>query len=175
MRIVQTLSLVAIVAAAACDDDQPQLLPTAPLGVASNEVSAFIAVSNPNPAAGSEVTVWVRALRGTAVGPIGSFTIRLAYDSTRLQFKEAGRSAQGMVMANGANAGVVVAAGASAEGFKDDELLATTFVVTGAAANVLSTLALTVNELNSVTFADQTSALRVERGLYRDATSTSRK
>ena len=174
MRLAHLLPCVVLLAATAgCDDDQPTTLPTAPMSVASDAVSAFVAVSNPNPAVGSDVTIWVRALRGTAVGPIGSFTIRLAYDATRLQFKEAGRSEQGMVMANGANAGLVIGAGASAEGFRNDELLSATFTVT--AANALAALQLTVNELNSVGFADQTSALRVERGLYRDATSSSRK
>lgn len=174
MRLAHTLPCLALLAlTAACDDDQPLPLPTAPLSVAPDAISAFIAVSNPNPAVGTDVTVWVRALRGSAVGPIGSFTIRLAYDATRLRFKEAGRSEQGMVMANGANAGLIIAAGASAEGFKNDELVSATFAVTG--ANAVAGLELTVNELNSVTFADQTSALRVARGLYRGGSPSQRK
>jgi len=174
MRYTTAFVFSSLLAVAACDDERQQSqMPTAPMSVASDAVSAFVVVSNPNPAIGSEVTVWVRALRGSAMGPIGSYTIRLAYDSTRLQFKEAARSAEGMVMANGANRGLVIAAGASAEGFKSDELLASTFVVTSASA--LSTLELTVTELNSVTFADQKSAVRVERGLYRAATEAARK
>ena len=169
MRFATALPLAALVVAAACDDTRPEQLPTAPLSVASDAVSAYVAVSNANPAIGSEVTVFVRARRGSAVGPIGSFTIRLAYDSTRLRFKDAARSEFGMVMANGANAGLLVAAGASATGFTNDELLSATFVATS--ANALTPLNLTVSELNSVTFTDQTSSLRVARGLYRDASS----
>ena len=170
MRFATSISLVALAAAAiACDDDRPQLLPTAPLGVAPDAVSAYLAVSNANPAVGSEVTVFVRARRGSAVGPIGSFTIRLAYDSTRLQFKDAARSEHGMVMANGANAGLLVAAGASATGFTTDDLVAATFVAR--ATSALTPLELTVTELNSVTFTDQKSSVRVARGLYRDAGS----
>jgi hypothetical protein len=70
-----------------------------------------------------------------------------------------------MVMANGAKAGIVVAAGASADGFKNDELLAATFTVKSSGA--LTGLALSVSELNSVAFADQKSAMRVERRVYR--------
>ena len=103
------------------------------------------------------------------MGPIGSYTIRLAYDSTRLRFKEAARSEFGMVMANGAKAGTLVAAGASATGFTSDQLLSATFLVLS--ANALTPLDLTVSELNSVTFTDQTSSVRVSRGLYRDAPS----
>lgn len=168
MRLVSTFSLVALLAAAsACDDDRPQLLPVAPMEVAADAVSAYVAVSDANPAPGSDVTVFVRARRGSAVAPIGSYTLRLAYDSTRLHFKDAGRSAHGMVLANGAMAGVVVAAGASAEGFTDDELLAANFTVTSASA--LKALELNVSELNSVAFEDKKSSMRVERGLYRDA------
>ena len=166
MHFASKLSLIVLLAAiGACDDDRPQQLPLAPMAVAPNALSAYVAVSNSKPAIGSQVTVWVRARRGSAVGPIGSFTIRLAYDSTRLRFKEAGRSDQGMVLANGANAGFLIAAGASAEGFKNDELLAATFVATS--ANALSFLELSVTELNSVKFEDQKSNMRVERALYR--------
>lgn len=168
MRFFARLSLLAVaVASSACDDDRPNQLPTAPLDVASDAVSAYVAVSNASPAVGSEVTVFVRARRGTAVGPIGSFTIRVAFDSVALQFKDAARSELGIVMANGASAGLVVAAGASATGFTSDELLSATFLVK--APNALASLRLTVNELNSVNFTSQTSSVQVARGLYRDA------
>jgi hypothetical protein len=171
MRLTSTLPIVAVLAlVAACDDDRPQPLPVAPLAVAPNSVSAYVAVSNSNPAAGTEVTVWVRARRGAAVGPIGSFTIRLAYDSTRLHFKDAARSEQGMVLANGASAGMLIAAGASADGFRNDELLAATFLATS--ANALAELTLSVTELNTVAFEDQKANMRVERALYRGTPAT---
>ena len=167
VSLVNRFHSVALLAAltAACADDKPQQLPTAPLGVASDAVSAFIAVSNPSPVVGTRVTIWVRAQRGSAVGPIGSFTIRLAYDSTRLRFVEAARSPAGMVMTNSAKAGLLMAAGAAAEGFGDDLLLNTTFDVTG--SDALKTLKLNVTELNTVGFEDQKSHTSVARGLYR--------
>lgn len=160
------LALTAIAAAACADNTRTtNQVPTAPMGVAPGSVSAYIAVSNPNATVGSRVTVSVRARRGTSVGPIGSFTIRVAYDSTKLRFVEAARSEQGMVMANGERAGAVLAAGAAAEGFSDDVLLTSTFEVIG--ANALRTLELGVTELNSVAFKDQRAYLNVERALYR--------
>ncbi|HEU4995392.1 MAG TPA: hypothetical protein VFT29_11265 [Gemmatimonadaceae bacterium] len=169
MRLNPRLSAAAIAAvtlmAVACDeDDHTAALPAAPIGVAANEVSAYVAVSSANPAPGSDVTVWVRARRGSAMGPVGSYTLRLTYDSTRMRFKESGRSQHGMVMANSATAGLLVVAGASAEGFADDELLAATFTSTSTGA--LTGLTLDVTELNSATFQDQKAGLRVARGLY---------
>jgi hypothetical protein len=159
--------LAVLTAASACDDNKTQPLPTAPMNVAPNAVSAYIAASSTNPATGSDVTVWVKARRGSAVGPIGSFTIRLAFDSTRLRYVDVARSTFGMVMANPAKAGVVLAAGAAAEGFGDDQLLAAKFHVLG--ANALTSLALTVTELNTIGFVDQRANTSVARGLYRAA------
>ena len=162
------LALIAITAAlvAGCDDDRKPL-PAAPADVAPDAVSAYLAVSNSTPAAGERVTVAVRARRGSAVGPIGSFTVRLSYDTTRLRYVESARGERGMVLANGAVRGVVKGAGAAAEGFTDDELLASTFLVL-AAGNALASLSLDVPELNSVKFEDQRARMRVERKLYRD-------
>ena len=165
-RALTLLTALTAVSVSACDGDTTTVqLPTAPMNVPMNGVSAYLAVSNANPGVGSSVTVWVKARRGSAVKPIGSYTIRLSYDSTRLHFVEAAQSAHGMVMANPAKAGVVLAAGASAEGFADDQLLAATFSVLG--ANALTSLALSVTELNSVSFQDQRANTSVARGLYR--------
>jgi hypothetical protein len=164
----RALALLSVLTgAAACDDAKPVQLPSAPASVAPDAVSAYVAVSNGNPAVGSNVTVWVRARRGSAVAAIGSFAVRLSFDSTRLKFVSAAHSERGMVMANPATAGLVIAAGAAAEGFADDQLLATTFAVTG--VNALKSLELNVTELNTVGFADQRSHTHVARGLYRAA------
>ena len=163
---LSALTAILLAGASACDDDRPQQLPIAP-DVASNAVAAYVAVSDANPMVGSQVSLWVRARRGSLMGPIGSFTVRLAYDSTRLRFQDAARSAEGMVLANGAAPGLLVAAGASAQGFQSDELLAARFDVIG--AHALDGLQLSVTELNSVTFENQKASARVERGLFRDA------
>lgn len=166
MRVLSRLPIVALAAAFAvgCDDERMPL-PAAP-SVAPNEISAYLAVSNQAPTAGERLTVAIRARRGSAVRPIGSFTVRLTYDTTRLQFIESARSAHGMVMANAAVRGVVRAAGASAEGFVDDELLTSTFLVVSG-SDALASLALDVAELNSVQFEDQRAAMRIDKRLYR--------
>jgi hypothetical protein len=166
MKATLRVSLVALaLLSLACADDKTTSLPTSPVGVMPNQLSAYVTVSNARPNVGDEVTVGVRALRGSAVGPIGSFTIRLTYDSVGLTFLQADRSANGMVMTNARTAGTLVAAGASAKGFADDQLVSATFRVN--AANALSTLSLKVQELNGSGFEDRRSATRVERQLYR--------
>lgn len=168
MRALTRLSLVALLAAtAACDDDRRDQVPTMPLEIAPDAMSAYVVVSNPQAPVGSQVEVTVRSLRGRNVGPIGSFTLRLAYDTTGLAFVKSANNPKGMVMANGAQPGVVVAAGASADGFTDDDLVFATFTVTSSAG--LKSLALTVSELNSLTFEDQRGSLRVMKGIYRPA------
>jgi hypothetical protein len=168
MRLASTLPLIALlaVAAAGCDDDRSNQLPTAPAEVAPDELSAYVVVSEANPGIGTQFTVSVRARRGSAVGPIGSFTIRLAFDTTRLRFREAARSESsgGMVMANVAEPGLLIAAGASATGFTSDDLLVATF--SALSADAIRSLALSVTELNSVTFEDQRDRVRVSREIF---------
>jgi hypothetical protein len=168
MKTFSRSSLLTFVAIAAigCDDDRSRELPVAPMEVAANELSAYVVVSDPAPAIGSRFTVSVRTRRGTAVGQVGSFTIQVAFDTTRLRFHEAARSQHGMVMANVARPGVLTAAGASAAGFADDELLAATF--TAVSAEAVESLALTVTELNSVKFESQREQVRVRRGAFRE-------
>jgi hypothetical protein len=161
-----TLMAFVAVAAGACADDRPNALPLAPMEVGANELSAYVVVSDPDPAIGSRFTVSVRARRGAAVGRIGSFTLRVAFDTSRLRFVEASRSTEGMVMTNVARPGELVAAGASAEGFTTEELLVATF--TAVSADAVESLALTVSELNSVAFENQRQLVRVRPGAFRD-------
>lgn len=168
MRALPRLALVALLAgAAACDDDRRDQVPTVPLEIAPDAMSAYVTVSDPRAPVGAQVQIGIRSLRGKNVGPIGSFTVRLAYDSTGLTFVKSASNAQGMVMANGARRGTLVAAGASAEGFANDELVLATFTVTSVTG--VKSLALEVSELNSVAFQDQRANLRVMKGIYRPA------
>lgn len=167
MRTALALALAVAAASVACDDDRrSDVMPSAPAVLGPDAMSAFITVSDPKPGVGERVTVTVRAVRGSSVGKIGSFTLALNYDASQLRFIESGRSAYGMVLANGAEAGTLKAAGASAEGFADDQLLTAVFEV--AAPNAMQTLQLTITEMNSAAFQDQRAQMRVERALYRD-------
>ena len=165
MRALSRFSLLAVLAVAAgCDDERRNGVPTMPLEIGPDAMSAYVVVSNPDAPVGSEVQVSVRALRGRNVGPIGSFTIRLGYDSLGVAYVSSGQSSEGLVLANGTQRGLLVAAGASAEGFKTDELLRATFKVSAAAG--LKSLTLTVNELNSLEFEHQRSMISVMKGIY---------
>lgn len=165
MRAFNRLSIAAVLAATAACSDRPDAVPTAPLEISPDGLSAYIVVSNPNAPVGTEVTVTVRSLRGRNVGPIGSYTIRLGYDSLGLAFGKAASSSEGMVMANASQRGLVVAAGASADGFRSDDLLSATFTVSKSGG--LKSLTLTVSELNSLKFEDQRANLNVMRGIFR--------
>ena len=168
MRAFSRFSFVALLTlAAACNDERRDATPTAPIEISPDGLSAYIVVSNPGAPIDTEVTVTVRSLRGRNVGPIGSYTIRLGYDSLGLAFGKAASSSEGMVLANAAKKGVVVAAGASADGFKSDDLLSTTFTVTKSGG--LKSLSLSVTELNSLKFEDQRANLSIMRGIYRPA------
>ena len=161
------VAAAALTLAACSDDDRKSYeIPSAPGNLPADALSAFLTLSNTNAGPGDEVTVTVRALRGTAVGAIGSFTLKLDYDSTRLRFIESAPSSHGMVLTNATTAGTMIAAGASAAGFSDDQLVTAKFRVLGHRAT--QSLQLTVSELNSIAFQDQRAAMRVDRGLYRD-------
>ena len=165
-------SVLAVALAAgvvACDDNRVSQSLAAP-AVAPNELSAYLTVSQSDPTVGSQFQVTVRTKRGSAVAPVGSYTLRLAFDSTRLRYESFGRSELGMVMANGAKAGVLVAAGAAASGFTNDELLVATF--TALSVGAAQSLELSVSELNSVGFEDQRGRMRISRELYKDKKTT---
>jgi hypothetical protein len=164
IRFSRVTLVLASLATLACADDKPARIPTEPVGVGANELSAYVSVSNPAAMVRDEVTVSVRALRGSAVGPIGSFTVRLSYDSAGLKFLQAAQSTTGMVMTNTRVAGAIVAAGASSGGFTDDQLVTVKFLVMTPKA--LQSLALKVTELNGSGFEDRRSQMRVERQLY---------
>jgi hypothetical protein len=168
MRPLYRTSLAGLIIAMAtgCADDRPRALPAEPTEIEATALSAYMAVSDPTPPPGSRFTVAVRTKRGVAVGPVGSFTLRLFFDSTKMRFVEHGRSELGMVMANGATPGVLTAAGASSNGFTNDELLLATFTAIG--PDPVSTLTFSVTELNSVSFENHRNRLIVSPAVVRD-------
>jgi hypothetical protein len=168
MRLSCHTSFAALVIAIAtgCADDRPKALPSEPTELAATALSAYMAVSDAAPPPGGQFTVAVRTKRGSAVGPVGSFTLRLLFDSTKMRFVEHARSELGMVMANGATPGVLTAAGASANGFTNDELLFATFIALG--PDPVSSLTIAVTELNSVAFENHRNRLIVSPAVVRD-------
>lgn len=158
--------LLAAAALAGCDDDRSTVaLPTMPVAVPANALTAYMTIDKPQARFGESLTITVRATRGSAVRAIGSFNMTVSYDSTRLRVLDVARSATGMVLANTNNRGSIRAAGASGDGFTDDLLLTVTFRVTG--PQPTRGLILDVSELNSIGFQDHRPAMRVEKSLYR--------
>jgi hypothetical protein len=161
-----TLAALLVAISSGCADDRSKALPAEPTGIAATALSAYMAVSDATPPPGSRFTVAVRTKRGAAVGPVGSFTLRLTFDASKMRFVDAARSDLGMVMSNGATPGLLVAAGASATGFTNDELLFATF--DAIAPDAVSSLAIDVTELNSVAFENQRGRLVLAREIVRD-------
>lgn len=169
MRTLMHRILVPLAAAAAlagCDDERNSVaLPTAPTMAPANALTTYMTISDPGAGVGEPLTVTVRAVRGSGIREIGSFTMTVAYDSTALEIVDVPRSAHGMVLANTETAGSIRVAGAAGDGFTDDVLLTVTFRVTDSFPT--RGLSLDVTELNSVGFLDSRSALRVDQSLYR--------
>ena len=159
-------ALVALLGVSACDSNP--VTPITPDLVAPVQggagVTAYLSLSVLQPRAGDRVTVGLNAVRGGAAEPIGSFTMRVTYDTTGLRFVASDQSAEGMVLANAAH-GVVTVAGASGSGFRESDLAALTMVVID--PDALRSLALEVVEMNAASFADQRAGTVVDHQLHR--------
>ena len=135
--------MAAILLIAACDRD-----PTRPRLVVEPEPQtvAFLVMSDTTPAPGDEVTVTART---RAIDGVGSFTARLRFDTSRLEFVGID-AASGMRAANEREAGVLAVAGADPSGFADDELFTMRFRVI--AGNSAEGLQLEITELTGTNF-----------------------
>lgn len=160
MRRQFLLLMTALVAVAGCDDERPAGV-TAPMP--RDGAAAFLTVSDPRAAVGSEVTVVAVVRQAVAGHAVGAFTAALRYDATALKFAGEQELAGGMRALN-PQSGVIRAAGASPEGFAAGELFAIRFTVL--APNALETLALDVSELSSISFDNQMAKLQVHRSFF---------
>jgi hypothetical protein len=159
-------SLLAVAGLAACAEP-----PTAPIAPAEPSAPAtgvlvYLSLSSLAPQPGDRVTIAVNALRAADAEAIGSFTLRVAYDTTALRLAASGTSGEGMVLANAAR-GMVTIAGASGEGFRASPLATLTMDVVRAGA--LPSLALTVDEITATSFRDERARTSVDRRQYRQA------
>lgn len=133
----------AILLLAACDRDPTR--PRVDVEVEPQTV-AFLVMSDTTPAAGDQVTVTART---RAIAGIGSFTARLRFDATRLEYAGI-EAASGMRAANERQAGLLAVAGADPSGFAGDELFTMRFRVI--AGNSAESLQLEVTELTGTNF-----------------------
>jgi hypothetical protein len=123
----------------------------------------FLGLSNLTPGAGDEVVVSINTVapKGAAVG---SFKVRLGYDTKGLRFLAALPSTEGMVIANPVRDTIIVV-GASGEGFTSRTLASVRLKVTDPAA--VASLHLDVVALASTGFTSEAAATSVDRRVFR--------
>lgn len=156
--------LATMIVAGGCAEYSPTPpLPQEPLAPESG-ATAWIAVPAGTYKPGDHVTVQLNAARAPNVGAIGSFTLKLAYDTTGLRLLSTSGAWGGMVVSNAAN-GTITLAGASGSGFTATTLGTLTMEVVNPVA--IDALALRVEELNTASFGDQSARTSVERRVYR--------
>lgn len=156
--------LASMIVAGGCAEYSPTPpLPKEPLAPESG-ATAWIAVPSGTFRAGDHLTVQLNAARARNVGAIGSFTLKVSYDTTGLRLLSTSGASAGMVVSNAAH-GTITLAGASGSGFTATTLATLTMEVVNPLA--IESLALRVDELNTASFGDQSARTSVERRVYR--------
>lgn len=170
---MNTLRLVALsLTLAACQDEPARSTGPTPPPV-SQGVSAYITVDNLNARPGQTVRVRVEVRVGAQQNfKVGSYTGRLRFNASRLQFRTENAINDGLRVANANNAasGEIRFAGASAAGFNTTVLYDGTFEVK--AANYAADLSLTMEELSAaMSLVNLQSQLRVNPQIFLSRTA----
>jgi len=151
----------------ACQDQPAQSTGPTPPPVTQG-VAAFISVDNLSARVGQTVRVRVEVQVGSQQSyKVGSYTGRLRFDASRLQFRSENPINDGLRIANntGAAAGEIRFAGASATGFNTLVLYDGTFEVK--AANYAADLALQMEELSAaLSLTNLAPQLQVNRQIF---------
>jgi hypothetical protein len=162
--VTRTVALSLFAALAGCDTT-PVTAPVPDAAVPMAEAArAYLTLPATTPAAGQQVAVRLNARRLPGSDALGSFTVRIAFDTAGLRFLASEPSRDGMVLAQAAN-GVVTLAGASSAGFASEELAGVTLQVVDPAA--LQHLILEIIELTTTRFHEQRASTVVDQRLYR--------
>jgi hypothetical protein len=156
------LTLLAL--AAGCDRRDrlaaPDSTAAKPAPPAAPERAAYLSVSELAPAAGSNVIVAGTVTVGSDLS-VGSFRVRVAYDTAMLRFVEE-IVEPGMMRVVNPRPGEVIVVGASSGSSTDGRLFTLRFRVSDPAG--LNSLVLHVDELNDASFQDQRqSVIRASR------------
>jgi hypothetical protein len=125
---------------------------------------AWLTLPATTPAAGQQVAVRLNARRPAGAEALGSFTVRIAFDTAGLRFVASESSRDGMVLAQATN-GVLTIAGASSAGFVTEEIAGVTLQVVDPAA--LQHLTLEIVELTTTSFREQRANTIVDQQAYR--------
>lgn len=152
----RTFAALAGLALSACDA-VPVTAPRPSIAPAS--ARAYLVLPSGPIVAGSRVTVQFAAPRPAGGERLGSYIVRIAYDSAALRFVRGEGSEGGMVLAQ-ATAGRITLAGASPLGFPAALVGGITLDVNDPSA--LGTLTLEIVELTTTSFLDPRAATLVD-------------
>jgi hypothetical protein len=150
MRLMRIRFLTASALAAtlvACSDDRPRI--HAPTTTPVVTTGFMLAIGDLHPGQTSAIHGIFR--RPENMPAVGSYTVRITYDTTRLVFDGDASAGQGMRVMN-AKDGILTIAAASTEGFGSDTMFAARFRVLAARAD--AGLSADVVEMYSVGFAN---------------------
>jgi hypothetical protein len=165
MLPLRSIAMAVVFVGAACADEPTRPDPLPP--PVDQGVNAYVVVDNLHAVPGQSVRISVQVRSADANVKVGSFTGRLHFDAATLQYKAENPINDGLRVANpnGAAAGEIRFAGASATGFADLTLYSATFTVK--AANWSRDLTLQMEELSAArSLANLSPALRVSRTVY---------
>lgn len=151
-RRLSTMAWIVAAAAlvTACRDSTPALPRTQLRSLSA--VQARLTFSNTSPKKGDEVVAYIGVLSGVGVQAVGSFTARIAYDSTLLAFVGEGPHRSDGMRAVNPLPGETRVAGVSTSGFHEGELAALRFVARRGA--LVGQPSLVIDELHSVDRVD---------------------
>ena len=125
----------------------------------SPTMSATLMLSDSLAAVGSTVSV-IAQLRGSPAMEIGSYSIRIGFDSTALRYEGEAALADEALRAINPQVGVIRLAGAGPRGFSEGRLAGVRFLVLR--ADGLRTLRLSVDEMHTITRTEAASRVRVD-------------
>src|SRR4051812_7246333 len=160
--------MCALALAAACDRRDRFAAPdsAAPAKPPLPERAAYLSVSDLSPEAGDTIVVTGTLRVGDDLS-LGSYRVRLGFDSTKLRFVEEIPNAE-MMRAVNPRAGDVIVVGATANGSTDGRLFAFRLRVNDPAG--LNSLVLRIDELNDTAFRDQKATVTRASALVLDRT-----
>lgn len=151
------LPLLGMLLLLACEDDRIQPAAAPPPGTGNGPV--VLTLSDSAPARGSVVTIHAQVRPGARL-IAASYVARMTYDGTGLLYLRDRTQGEGLHALN-PQPGLVRAAGASAEGFRDGRLFSLEFRVVDPAA--LTSLELRLEELNGLDFRTALPRVAIDR------------
>ncbi len=165
MLPLRFIAMAVVLTGAACADEPTRPDPVIP--PVDQGIAAFVSVDNLHALPGQTVRVTVQVRAADAAVKVGSYTGRLRFDPTLVQYKSEVAINDGLRVANpnGAATGEIRFAGANAVGFTNLTLYSAQFTVKG--GDWVRSLTLQLEELSAaVSLANLSAQLTVARSVY---------